>query len=447
MTNQAISQRHLLNAHGPYSHGVWRSASAKVGNDEALAGRPAAIVDAFVENVLRLYSIDEVRAMTFVDIGCYDGYLSVEIEKRLPFKKMVGVEPRKQNIRKGEFVRNYLGIETNIKFIEADLYAFSRKNHTYDIVFCSGLIHHLEDVSGAINALAKLTKKVIFIESQCYAPLISSPALQRLWQKFNKRSIEPKDIVYKFIEPLVGVSGFKLETNYYDGSANKVGLVSIPSPETIIMSLICAGFEKPITALNPLQYRQKITSKLRDFRSTCIFAQKTDDIHLADRCDQFIFEYELAMLNEQLPNDLITLLLNPRGPITKKIMNWLMTRLGSRQAQSILTLFKLQTANKFQKEILGNLKYDPPSKLGFEKAKLMIGQKKYGESLQLLESLASKENVDWRVFYRSCALLSVLNEFLGQTETANYWKNLVSISNPNYPLRIILEIELHSLLK
>ena len=128
-------------------------------------------------------------------------------------------------------------------------------------------------------------------------------------------------------------------------------------------------------------------------------------------------------------------------------MNWLMTRLGSRQAQSILTLFKLQTANKFQKEILGNLKYDPPSKLGFEKAKLMIGQKKYGESLQLLESLASKENVDWRVFYRSCALLSVLNEFLGQTETANYWKNLVSISNPNYPLRIILEIELHSLLK
>ena len=206
----------------------------------------------------------------------------------------------------------------------------------------------MEDVSGAINALAKLTKKVIFIESQCYAPLITSPALQRLWQKFNKRSIEPKDIVYKFIEPLVGVSGFKLETDYYDGSANKVGLVSIPSPETIIMSLICAGFEKPITALNPLQYRQKITSKLRDFRSTCIFAQKTDDIHLADRCDQFIFEYELAMLNEQLPNDLITLLLNPRGPITKKIMNWLMTRLGSRQlSRSLLCLnFKPPTNSR-----------------------------------------------------------------------------------------------------
>ena len=168
---------------------------------------------------------------------------------------------------------------------------------------------------------------------------------------------------------------------------------------------------------------------------------------MVDRCDQFIFEYELAMLNEQLPNGLLTLLSNPRGAITKKIMNWLITQLSSAKAQSVLTLFKIQTATKFQKEILGNIKYDPPSKLGFEKAKLMIGQKEYNEGLKLLESLASQKNVDWRVFYRSCALLSVLNKFLGRTETADYWKNLVAISNPNYPLRIILEKELHSLLK
>ena len=46
--------------------------------------------------------------MRILDIGTYDGHTSVQIEKRLPFKEIISLEPRRKNFLKGKFVRDYL---------------------------------------------------------------------------------------------------------------------------------------------------------------------------------------------------------------------------------------------------------------------------------------------------------------------------------------------------
>ena len=38
--------------------------------------------------------------MSIADIGCYDGWILHELSD-LPFKRMVGIEPRQKNIDKG----------------------------------------------------------------------------------------------------------------------------------------------------------------------------------------------------------------------------------------------------------------------------------------------------------------------------------------------------------
>mgnify|MGYP001399784175 CR=1 FL=1 len=59
--------------------------------------------------------------MTVLDIGCYDGWITNELQRRLGFEEAIGVEPRKKNIDKGVVAREALSIETECTFIQGSL--------------------------------------------------------------------------------------------------------------------------------------------------------------------------------------------------------------------------------------------------------------------------------------------------------------------------------------
>ena len=98
-----------LNALGPYNHGTWSGNGRTLGAEEALEGRAGHIVGMFVSGIKKHYSAEQLAEMTMVDVGCYDGFLSVEIEKQVRLKKITAVEPRRKNIRKGEIARRFCG--------------------------------------------------------------------------------------------------------------------------------------------------------------------------------------------------------------------------------------------------------------------------------------------------------------------------------------------------
>ena len=94
-------QIQILNANGPYSMAVWKSGEVSVGNEEGLSGRSVYFLEKLRKSILKNYSYSEIQNFSILDIGCNDGWVLHQLSD-LPFKKMVGIEPREKNIKKGE---------------------------------------------------------------------------------------------------------------------------------------------------------------------------------------------------------------------------------------------------------------------------------------------------------------------------------------------------------
>ena len=429
----------MANAHGPYSHGVWSNGKSAIGADEALEGRPETIVENFIKTMLSHYTLEEIAEMTLIDVGCYDSFLTVQIEKQLPFSKIYGLEPRRQNIAKGEFVREYLSIDTNIEIIEGGIEDLERLGLHFDIVFCSGLLHHLTNASDGVNLLAKSAKKAVFIESQCYAPLIRNKLISGLIDRYNRTIIEPKDIIYNSFPKIVGTAGFKLETNYYDGSSNDLSIVCVPSPELLKLSLLAAGLTETLITLSPIEYRKKTKSKLRNFRSVCLFGLKRKKSDFEKAVSSTITKYEFLMLSHRVSPLVIGYLNNKKG-IFGFIVNYLIRNQFGRLTSKFVNFFlRAIVSSDVEFEIVKNVKYNPTHKIKFENAKILFLNNQFEHAEEKLRELVDNENTDWRVFYRSCALLWVLHSKKSDKKGAAYWQNLLLVSNPNYPTMNIID--------
>src|SRR3954465_15704472 len=134
----------LANAYGPYTHGTWSGKDVVIGNEEALAGRGAFMVSLIRKSLKEAFTPEQMKSMTLVDVGCYDGWVTTQLED-LPFKNVIGVEPREKNLAKGRMIRGLLGIETRCDFRLGAIEQLSEvlNGEKVDVVVCVGLLHHL----------------------------------------------------------------------------------------------------------------------------------------------------------------------------------------------------------------------------------------------------------------------------------------------------------------
>jgi hypothetical protein len=98
MINDKLLKKFWLNSHQPFAHGNWTNGKITIGNEEALTGRNKLILDEFEKIVKNKFNTEEIKKIRLLDIGSYDGQTSVEIEKRLPFKEIVSLEPKKKKL-------------------------------------------------------------------------------------------------------------------------------------------------------------------------------------------------------------------------------------------------------------------------------------------------------------------------------------------------------------
>lgn len=436
----------LVNSYGPYAHGTWEKNNKRIGNEESLKGRTDAIVENFCQTVLEIYSIKEIKELSFCDIGCYDGYLTCEIEKRLPFKKIVGYETRQKNIDKGKAVRSYLNIETNIEFLKSDIDELFFSNDTFDLVLVSGVFSHLQDLPKAVKRLSKITNEYLFIESQCYASLQPkwNPII-KLWEKFNLKTIEPKDIIYNFQKKSVSLLGAKLETNYYDGSCkDPIQVVTIPSPEYLIMACDTYGFEKTKITLDPIQFRKKIKSNLWNIR-VCVLAKKvkqTNNEKYISMVNKYIYEYEKNLILTKIDNKVLENLLKNEATLISFMIKKVLKQSKFKIVQKLKDFIINFLGNDSEVRILKNIKYNPRDKIKFEYSKFLIYEGKTKKAKEILFNLVSTNNCDWRVCYRSFVLISLL--YKKEKDTANYekYKKLCKLANPNFPEEFFILNEL-----
>ena len=193
MISNKLIQKFYLNSFQPFVHGNWTNGKITIGDEEAITGRNKQILDSFEKFIKKKFNLEEIRKLRLLDIGSYDGQTSVEIEKRLPFKEIISVEPRRKNYLKGEFVRNFLNIKTNVKFKNCFLEDIKEN---FDIVFCVGVLHHLDNINDFIKKISKICTNLIFIECVSYSS--KNSLIDYFLKKLNINIIEPKDLIYKF---------------------------------------------------------------------------------------------------------------------------------------------------------------------------------------------------------------------------------------------------------
>jgi SAM-dependent methyltransferase len=422
MNNLNHEKIELINAHGPFNHSIWSDGKNIITQEERLSGRADFLVNSVRSAILRQFTLDEISEMSIADVGCYDGWILHELSD-LPFKRMVGIEPREKNIEKGKFIRKVLKVNNRVEFKCADFSILNSEN--FDIILCLGVFHHLESHTFAIDLLRQSAKKFIFIETICLSAVHQSKAFEI--------ELEMKDVVYRYKERIVGMSGQKFESAYYDGSAEKLSVVNIPSINSLLMSLKLK-FVNVKVEVDSETYRQAFNNYDRNFQAVCISALVDNETKYISNEFDWIKDYEKNMLETLLPLRNIETLYNV---VHNNSYNWnfktfiLYIHLFSRGTLSLVakSLINFIYKKEFEREIISNLKYSPSDKLALEYGKILFDHKEYDRAIIVLKGITCKLNADWRSVYRSYYILFKIYSALDLIEEAERYKNLLVISN------------------
>ncbi len=95
------------------------------------------------------------------DLGCLEGGYAVEFARA--GYEVLGVEARATNIAKCEIVRQKMGLP-NLRFVQDDVRKLAQHG-SFDIVFCAGLLYHLDEPVSFLRTLGELTNKLLFVQT------------------------------------------------------------------------------------------------------------------------------------------------------------------------------------------------------------------------------------------------------------------------------------------
>jgi 2-polyprenyl-3-methyl-5-hydroxy-6-metoxy-1,4-benzoquinol methylase len=423
LTDQEIEE---LNAYGPYNHAVWKGRGVVISHEESLSGRAQFLASLFRRVLVSAFSAEEMAELTIVDVGCYDGWLLDQLSD-LPFKKLVGIEPRQRNIDKGNKAREILHLHSRVEFRVGSIESLGTE--VFDVVLCTGLLHHLESVGEALRALGSICKRKLFIETMCLSSRHITPEFVT--------ELELKDIVYFGAKPLCGLSGHKFESAYYHGSAMRPGIVTIPTLSTLKMFLEQMGIRRIEVLAEPGKYWSGTVK--RPAPACCLVADFPPEKEAAPQTDG-IFQYENGLVQTLLPASLIEPLYErfcreQRGKEPWAV-RWIAVYIEGPDLISrrvLLPWIRHRWPNRFEWEIIKNFRYAPADKIALEAAKLRYAKGDYSGAIEVARSIAHRLNADWRATYRAFLLMSRAYRRLGDSANAKRYEELCRVSNPAFP--------------
>lgn len=396
-----------VNSLGPFNHSIWEGRGIKVSHEEKQAGRVKFLSNSIRAEIKKRFSRDQIATMTCFDVGCFDGWM-LESLSDLPFKKLVGFEPRAENIAKGKKIREILHLPSRVEYVQAGIEGLV--GHECDILICIGVLHHLSSVFDGIRALTATKPKLIFLESIMTPSSFITPELER--------STELKDVVYTQTAAKFGMSAFKYESMTYPGSAATNTVVEVPTRETIEMALSVWGYSNITRPISDTTYRTSMPVNDRPAYVSILVAEPGTSVFADDPS----LQEEADFATVTLPEGVVKVLIENEQKLAAA---WP----GSFDDEQVRT-YKLSPA---QASIMKALKFAPRDKVSLEIAKWLILKGQPDEAATRLLGIVTTVNPDWRACYRAFYLLT---HVAPPAERALFKSRLLSC-NPNYPSQLL----------
>jgi len=445
------NQIEILNAHGPYDHGLWDELAADsntTNNGNSINGgifheRSKHLVKNISKTISSHYSEEEISQLSVIDIGCYDGWILVQLAELFKFKSAIGVEPRLKNIQKGKFARDFYKITSNVEFLQSDIDSLEKVIgfEKFDIVLCLGVLHHIESTPDAIRRLTNIAKHILIIDSM----VIDRPKKD---EGQILRLLNLRDIAYIDGPQIWAIAAFKYETPYFDGSTSGVPIVNVPEERLIRMSLDTFGFSVEHAHHPEETAFKKAFQKVRGVRETFIVATREQDHHVKDVNTSVKKKseiHETTFIFTEIPPQLLSRWLKSVGmnfnlpnqdDSPKKRVKHLLIYLASISPTSRISRMFLKFA-KLTREaqaIVVNLSRSPLDKTQFEFGKYLLKRGDLSEAKSAFKKITSKVGCDWRVFYRSCFFLTVIARIENDEIAFVHYQQLLNIANPHFPI-------------
>jgi len=387
--------------------------------------------------------------MSLLDVGCYDGWVLVQVQSRLNLRKMVGIEPRRKNIEKGIAARQAYGVSTNIEFIQGEIETIDAVllEEQFDIVLCLGTLHHVESTPRAIRKLAAHAKRMLVVDTM----VVDEPKKDA---RDIKRLLNLQDVAYLDAPQDWAIAAFKYETPYFDGSTAGDSVVNVPQAKLVQMSIEACGLKvlevnRPDEVAYPAEFQ-----KIQGVREALIVGLRTSDPSESSGTKTESWRSKARLHEEQFC----------WGEVPIQVLRYWSLALGIQffdweepaviaEASAIPYRLLYRASNSPTRwwarkylhwrnlpapefAILANLSRSP-----FEKVCLELGKHAlvYGElaaAKSFLKQVTSRQQCDWRAFYRSCYFLSIIAKLEGDEVSQGHYGRLLHVANPEFPLTV-----------
>jgi SAM-dependent methyltransferase len=402
----------LINSCGPFVHSNYLIDGKRFSQEGPLSGRPEYLVRRTLGELIGR----NPRTTRVLDVGAYDGFILNKIHES-GFSNLVGLEPRIENIGRGVFLREQLGIMDSVRYYAGSLDdpgAFSNED-LFDFTLCFGVVHHLNDIVSFMKLLRKTLRPggVLLLETLVIEDALMTEELHQ--------ALEPKDLIYKGSEAKTSFVGVKLESQYYPGSAVRSGPVQIPSVQTLLWFLEFAGFT--VDAVLPGWEKENPDDTLwtsHRSNASSIFIRAIADYQnsLEEVVSSIAIEYERnftwGVLDKNLIEELSRVVALHPEPNNIELRSALLDISKGRLQREV--------------EVISAIIHEPETKMRFEMAKLALHELGADTLLSPLSDLVSELCTDWRTTYRALYLLA---EF--DLNNNKFWLESARRCHPKYP--------------
>ncbi|MDD5589691.1 MAG: class I SAM-dependent methyltransferase [Candidatus Portnoybacteria bacterium] len=171
-------------------------------------------VAAFVEPKVKFLvkNIFPSPTMTLLDVGCGNGYFTCHLAK---FFDVTGLD----------FSPVMLQKNPHKKLVQGDANVLPFGDKSFDVVFCSDLLHHLPDPEKAVKEMTRVAKNFVAISE----PNRNNP-LMFLFGLLKKEERGSLKFTKKFLSKILAAQGLRLEKSLISGMIfpNKTPRIMVP---------------------------------------------------------------------------------------------------------------------------------------------------------------------------------------------------------------------------
>jgi tRNA (mo5U34)-methyltransferase len=139
---------------------------------DGLVTRPARVHRRFRRRLELLAIPSDLSGKTVLDIGAYDGFFSFEFERR-GAARVLAIDTYSWDKQRGLecFLAAREFFNSKVEHRRMDVSELCPQEvGTFDLVFCAGLLYHVQDPLLALKRIRSVTRKQLILETVCLIP-------------------------------------------------------------------------------------------------------------------------------------------------------------------------------------------------------------------------------------------------------------------------------------